>query len=102
DKALAEQLRILKPGGIMATLDTTPPPDNLLKPFILIHLKYIIPTIGRIIVDDPDAYTYLPSSTLRYKTPQDFQHLMEKAGFQQVRYQRFMFGTMAVHWGRKL
>jgi demethylmenaquinone methyltransferase/2-methoxy-6-polyprenyl-1,4-benzoquinol methylase len=61
----------------------------------------VIPTLGRFIVDDPDAYTYLPESTLRYKTPEDFKVLMEQAGFQQVQYKRFMFGTMAVHWGKK-
>lgn len=101
DRALAEQYRILKPGGIMVTLDTTPPPNNLLKPFILIHLKYIIPTLGNLIVKDPDAYTYLPESTIRFKTPEDFANLMRTAHFKEVKYQRFMLGTMAVHWGRK-
>lgn len=102
ERALAEQYRILKPGGIMATLDTSPPPDNLLKPFILIHLKYIIPMLGNFIVKDPDAYTYLPESTMRFKTPDDFAALMRNARFADVQYQRFMLGTMAVHWGRKM
>ena len=101
ERALSEQLRILKPGGRMATLDTSPPPENLLKPFILIHLKYVIPALGKIIAPDPDAYTYLPASTMRYKTPEDFAQLMRSAGFVNVSYQRFMFGTMAVHWGEK-
>lgn len=101
ERALAEQYRILKTGGVMATLDTTPPPDNWLKPFILFHLKYVIPTLGRLIASDPDAYTYLPESTMRFKTPDDFAALMQQASFQQVQYKRFMFGTMAVHWGRK-
>ena len=45
---LAEQLRVLKPGGRIVILDSSPPPDNLLKPFILIQLKYIIPLLGRL------------------------------------------------------
>lgn len=101
ERALSEQLRVLKPNGIMATLDTSPPPDNLLKPFIMIHLKYVIPTLGGLITPDPDAYTYLPSSTLRYKTPADFARLMGEAGFQTVQYKQFMFQTMALHWGVK-
>ncbi|HLA43374.1 MAG TPA: ubiquinone/menaquinone biosynthesis methyltransferase [Aggregatilineales bacterium] len=101
ERALSEQCRILRSGGRMATLDTCPPPDNLLRPFILIHLKYLIPTLGKIIAPDPDAYTYLPASTMRYKTPEDFAVLMRNAGFLNVSYQRFMFGTMAVHWGEK-
>lgn len=101
ERSLAEQWRILKPGGRMATLDTSPPPDNLLKPFILIHLKYIIPTLGQIISPDADAYAYLPASTLRFKTPQDLADLIQAAGFVDVQYQTFMFGTMAVHWAVK-
>jgi demethylmenaquinone methyltransferase/2-methoxy-6-polyprenyl-1,4-benzoquinol methylase len=101
ERALAEQLRVLKPGGWMGTLDTSPPPDNLLKPFILIHLKYIIPMLGKLITPDPDAYAYLPASTIRFKTPDDLARLMRSAGFGEVAYQRFMFGTMAVHWGQK-
>ena len=101
DRALQEQLRLLKPGGYMATLDTAPPPDNLLKPFILIHLKYVIPALGKLITPDADAYQYLPASTLRFKTPEDFAGMMRAAGFVNVGFRPFMFNTMAVHWGQK-
>lgn len=101
ERTLAEQLRVLKPGGRMATLDSSPPKDNWLKPFILLHLKYVIPFLGQLITPDPDAYSYLPASTMRYQTPQAFVSLMESAGFVKVGYQEFMFGTMAVHWGEK-
>jgi len=101
ERAFAEQYRILKPGGILATLDTTPPPDNFLKPFIVLHLKYGIPTLGRLISPDPEAYAYLPASTMRFQHPDDLAALMRQAGFVDVQYRRFMFGTMAVHWGRK-
>ena len=46
-RMLAEQLRVLKPGGRIVVLDSSPPKDNLLKPFIEIHLRYVIPTLGR-------------------------------------------------------
>jgi demethylmenaquinone methyltransferase/2-methoxy-6-polyprenyl-1,4-benzoquinol methylase len=99
--ALREQLRLLKPGGHMATLDTSPPPANLLRPFILIHLKYVIPALGKLITPDADAYQYLPASTLRFKTPEDLAAMMREAGFVNVGFRQFMFGTMAVHWGQK-
>ncbi|NJL95896.1 MAG: ubiquinone/menaquinone biosynthesis methyltransferase [Anaerolineae bacterium] len=101
ERALAEQFRILKPGGRLATLDSTPPPPGPLRPFILVHLKFAIPLLGRIISPDPDAYAYLPASTLRFKTPEDLAQLMYGAGFVNVRYQRLMFGTMAVHWATR-
>jgi demethylmenaquinone methyltransferase/2-methoxy-6-polyprenyl-1,4-benzoquinol methylase len=101
DLAFREQLRLLKSGGRMATLDTSPPPDNLLKPFILVHLKYVIPTLGKLITPDAEAYQYLPASTLRFKMPEDLAAMMRAAGFVNVGFQSFMFGTMAVHWGEK-
>ena len=102
-RTLNEQLRILKPNGRIVILDTSPPPNNLLKPFILIHLKYIIPILGRIIggKNASDAYTYLPESTQSFKTPSELAQLIEQAGFRDVQFKSFMFGTMAVHWGTK-
>ncbi len=100
-RALAEQRRVLKSGGRIVILDTSPPPDNLLRPFIEIHLRYVIPLLGRLISGNADAYQYLPESTQKFKTPDELAALMRDAGFQNVDYKRFMFGTMAVHWGEK-
>lgn len=101
--ALEEQFRILQPGGRMVTLDSSPPPRNLLRPFIMFHLRYIIPLLGRVVVgkQGADAYRYLPESTQAFKTPQELAQLMQGVGFVNVRYQTFMFGTIAVHWGEK-
>jgi demethylmenaquinone methyltransferase/2-methoxy-6-polyprenyl-1,4-benzoquinol methylase len=102
-QALSEQLRILKPEGRIVILDTSPPPNNLLKPFILMYLKYGIPLLGRIIggKSASDAYTYLPESTQAFKTPLELADLIKQAGFGDVQFKTFMFGTMAVHWGTK-
>ena len=102
-RMFAEQLRVLKPGGRIVVLDSSPPKDNLLKPFIEIHLRYIIPLLGRIVAgkNGADAYQYLPSSTQAFKSPEELANLMKQAGIRNVQYKTFMFGTMAVHWGEK-
>lgn len=100
-RTFAEQLRVLKPGGRIVVLDSSPPPNNLLRPFILIHLKYVIPLLGRLVSRDPGAYQYLPESTQGFKTPDELAAIMRAAGIRNVQYRLFMFGTMAVHWGEK-
>ncbi len=99
--ALAEQVRVLRPGGRLVTLDTTPPPRGPLRPFIQFHLKFVIPALGRIISGQADAYRYLPESTLGFKTAEELAGLMRAAGLVEVGYRRFMLGTMAVHWGTR-
>ncbi len=100
-RALAEQWRAIKPGGHMVCLDTTPPADNLLRPFILFYLTKLIPLIGTVLTGQRDAYTYLPKSTVGFKTADVLAGMMRDAGFVDVEYKRFMFNTIAVHWGTK-
>ncbi|MBI3241449.1 MAG: ubiquinone/menaquinone biosynthesis methyltransferase [Chloroflexi bacterium] len=102
-RAWAEQYRVLKPGGRVVCLDTTPPPKNLLWPFINFHLHVVIPVLGRLIAgaSASDAYTYLPDSTENFLPAEKLAERMAEAGFKDVSFQRLMFGTMAIHWGTK-
>jgi demethylmenaquinone methyltransferase/2-methoxy-6-polyprenyl-1,4-benzoquinol methylase len=68
-RALQEQFRVLKPGGFVVCLETSPPKRNLLRPLILIHLKYIIPLLGRLVGGNKAAYTYLPDTTRGFMKP---------------------------------
>jgi len=98
-QALGEQKRVMRPGGRIVVLDTTRPSRNLLTPFINIHLKMIIPGLGRLLTGQADAYNYLPESTQAFLTAEQLAQRMQAAGFEQVGFRRLMFGTIAIHWG---
>ena len=101
DVALAEQHRVLRAGGRVACLDTTPPPDNWLRPLILLHFRLIIPLLGWLVTGQAAAYAYLPSTTEKFLQPEALQHKFAQAGFRNVGYQRMMLGTIALHWAEK-
>ena len=73
----------------------------MLKPLILFHFNVVMPALGAWIAGDRAAYTYLPASTQAFRTPGQLAGVMKDAGFVHVRHKRFMFGTMALHVGRK-
>jgi demethylmenaquinone methyltransferase/2-methoxy-6-polyprenyl-1,4-benzoquinol methylase len=99
--AFREQRRVTKPGGRVVVLESSPPKDNLLKPFIKIHLNTVIPTLGKLVTGDGDAYRYLPDSTQAFQGPEELAETMRAAGFVDVSYRLFMFGTIAIHVGAK-
>ena len=99
--ALREQRRVVRPGGHVVCLETSPPPDNLLKPAIDLHLKVGIPTLGRLISGSGTAYNYLPQSSIAFMAPEALAQAFQEAGLSEVRYRRLMFGTIAIHVGMK-
>ncbi len=98
---LREVHRVLKRGGRVVCLDTTPPAKNLLYPFIQLYFRLGIPLLGKLIAKDEDAYAYLTGSTMGFYSATDLAAAFAQAGFTEVGYKKFMMGTIAVHWGRK-
>jgi demethylmenaquinone methyltransferase / 2-methoxy-6-polyprenyl-1,4-benzoquinol methylase len=96
-----EQARVVRPGGRVVCLDTSPPPASPLRPLVRLYLRRIIPLLGRLIAGERSAYAYLSASTEGFKTPSELAAIMRDAGLVEVRYQRFMAGTIAVHVGTR-
>nr|WP_028320765.1 ubiquinone/menaquinone biosynthesis methyltransferase [Desulfatiglans anilini] len=100
-RAFEEQMRVLKPGGRVVCLDTSPPPPGPLAPFVRFYLRRVIPFLGEIIAGNRSAYTYLPETTQAFFEPARLAALMREAGFERVSYRQFMFHTITVHTGER-
>jgi demethylmenaquinone methyltransferase/2-methoxy-6-polyprenyl-1,4-benzoquinol methylase len=97
--AFREQARVVRPGGRVVCLDTSPPPPSPLRPLVRLYLRRIIPLLGRLVAGDRAAYAYLSASTEGFKTPAELAAIMREAGLADVRHRSFMGGTIAVHVG---
>jgi demethylmenaquinone methyltransferase/2-methoxy-6-polyprenyl-1,4-benzoquinol methylase len=100
-QSLKEQYRVIKPGGKAVALDTTSPQTNLLMPLLRFYIHTIIPLLGRFISGQVDAYKYLADSSEKFLSAEKLAAQLGVAGFGKIGFERFNFGTIAIHWGVK-
>jgi demethylmenaquinone methyltransferase/2-methoxy-6-polyprenyl-1,4-benzoquinol methylase len=100
-QGLQEQYRVLKPGGRIAVLDTSRPPQGMLRPLIRFYLNQVIPILGGLFTGQKSAYSYLSSSTENFLSAGELAVYLAAAGFKKVAYRQFNLGMIAVHWGVK-
>jgi len=97
DQTLREMRRVSKAGGRVFVLDMTRPRRNLLSPLVNFYMNRIVPLIGTLVTGQKDAYTYLPDSTQNFLKAEDLADKMKNAGFHDVCFEVFNFGTVAIH-----
>ena len=97
EAGLLEIQRVLKPGGTIAILEFTEPPEGLLGDFYRWYFCKVLPKIGGLISGDQAAYKYLPNSVARFFRPPELAALMDVVGYQSVDYLVWTLGTVALH-----
>lgn len=96
-----ELYRTLRPGGTLAVLEFSQPPNPLFARFYDFYSNRVLPTIGAAISGAHEAYTYLPESVRKFPTAPVLAELMRSTGYTDVAFERMTFGVVALHTGRR-
>jgi demethylmenaquinone methyltransferase/2-methoxy-6-polyprenyl-1,4-benzoquinol methylase len=100
-KALAEALRVSKPGGRIVVVEFSHPTWGLFRTIYSEYLMKLLPIIARRTSSNPDAYVYLAESIRAWPDQAALASAMEKAGWGQITWKNLTGGVVAVHSGIK-
>jgi demethylmenaquinone methyltransferase/2-methoxy-6-polyprenyl-1,4-benzoquinol methylase len=100
DAGVAEMARVLRPGGRLVILEITQPRRRPLSSFFSLWFDRVVPLLGRL-AGDPEAYSYLPESVRTFPPPEGLAAIMDRAGFERIRYTILAGGIIAIHSGAR-
>ena len=101
-KTLREIHRLLKKDGMVLILEFTLPSNRIFRKLYLLYLRNFVPTLGRLLSRDKNAYRYLNTSIENFYSTEDFSLLMQKAGFSNVNVIPLTFGIVCIYKAQKV
>lgn len=100
-RGLQEMHRVLRRDGRIVILEFSRPGIFPFRQLYFFYFLKILPLIGRLVSKNPDAYTYLPESVLRFPEGEEFLAVLREVGFAQTAEERLTFGVVSVYSGTK-
>ena len=95
--AVREIARVLRPGGVLLSLDFNRPSNSLVRAVYLGYLTLVGSALGYALHRDPDTYRYIPESLRRYPGADRVAAMMRDEGFATAEWVPVLGGLMAIH-----
>jgi len=97
ERYLQEVVRVLKPGGAFVIVESSQPPNRIIRALAHAYERWFVYRVGYWITKYRPAYKYLAESAQKFYTAEELGDLLVRAGFSSVKVQRLLFGAAAVH-----
>lgn len=101
ERALAEMIRVLKPGGKLVCLDFSTPQNPVWRALYNVYLRWMIPFWGKVVTGDSSGFVYLAKSIKAFPDQRGVASMMREAGFVDVKWENCTGGIACIHVATK-
>lgn len=101
DAALAEFLRVTKPGGRLVICEFSTPPTALVRGGYHAYQRWLMPALVKLTSSNDTAYDYLNESIAAWPGQAELAARLTAAGYEHVAYKNLTGGIVALHRGLK-
>lgn len=100
-QVLSEMKRVVKPGGMVVSLELSKPVWPVFKQIYYLYFNHILPLFGKILANRFEQYKWLPESLKDFPDSKELAQIFEEVGLTQVETYLLTGGIAAVHIGYK-
>ena len=97
EEGLSEIKRVLRPGKKLIILETAVPSFFIFRFGYFLYTKLIVPVLGRMIAKNQQAYQYLSTSAEHFPHGKEFQMILEKSGFENIKIKYLSLGVVNIY-----
>lgn len=100
-KVIEEMQRVVKPGGLVVSLELSKPTWEPFKSLYYFYFQKILPLLGKLIAQKYEQYKWLPESLVHFPDHKQLAAIFRETGLTEVQAYPLTGGIAAVHIGRK-